>query len=77
MIKNIEIGKVYKHNSSFNGIDFSTKVIVIEKDEQVSTKKNPRYIVFQLTTPNICKQYRQVMKKHNYFWTTPKKLEEI
>ena len=29
MIKNIEIGKVYKHNSSFNGIDFSTKVIVI------------------------------------------------
>lgn len=74
MNKQIEIGKVYTHKSSFNGENFSSKVIVIEKDEQTSTKKNPQYIVFQLTTPRICKKYPQISRKHHYFWTTLDKL---
>jgi|TARA_R100000482_G_C5100471_1_gene135374 hypothetical protein len=77
MSKEIKVGKVYSHKSSFNGEKFSSKVIVLEKDEQTSTKKNPHYIVFQLTTPKICKKYRQILRKHNYFWTTPDKLQEV
>ena len=73
----IEIGRVYKHNSSFNGVKFSTKVLIIEKDEKLSTKKIPKNIVFHLTTPRIAKTYRQVLTKWNYFWTTPEKLERI
>ena len=74
MDKQIEIGKVYTCKNSFNGENFSCKVIVLEKDEQTSTKKKPQYIVFQLTTPKICKKYRQIFRKHHYFWVTPDKL---
>jgi len=77
MNKEIEIGKVYKHNSSFNGEKFSSKVIVIKKDEATSTKKNPQFIVYGLTTPKICKEYPQILKKHNYFWTSSNQLEEM
>ena len=46
----------------------------IKKDKQTSTKKNPQYIVFQLTTPTLTKKYPQITRKHHYFWTTPNNL---
>lgn len=74
MNKEIETGKVYTFKGDFNGENYSRKVIIIKKDEEISTKKNPKYIVYSLTNPKICKKYPQILRKHSYFWTTPDRL---